>query len=77
MSSSNQWFGKLVSRAKSVQEQAKNGIEKLSVTLDKKIKEAQEDLEKYEILLIFIQTTFVGSGNSTTTLATINRKPGW
>ncbi len=46
MSSSNQWFGKLVSRAKSVQEQAKNGIEKLSVTLDKKIKEAQVDLEK-------------------------------
>jgi hypothetical protein len=46
MTSGNEWFGKIKSRAKVVGEQAKNRIEKLTETLDKKLKEAQEDLEK-------------------------------
>ena len=40
------WLGKIKSQAKSVQETAKNRLEKLSETLDNKIKEAREDLEK-------------------------------
>jgi hypothetical protein len=47
MATGNDWLGKFKSRAKAVQETAKNRIEKLSETLDKKIKEAQEDLERY------------------------------
>jgi hypothetical protein len=42
----NEWFGKFKSRAKSVQETAKNRIEKFSVTIDEKLKEAQDDLRK-------------------------------
>ncbi len=49
---SNDWFGKIKSRAKSVQETAKTRLEKLSDTLDKKIKEAQEDLDKYSFFFL-------------------------
>jgi hypothetical protein len=49
MAATNQWIGVLKSRAKSVQETAKSRIDKFTVTLDKKLKEAQEDLEKFEI----------------------------
>ncbi len=42
MTSPNQLFGYLKSRAKSVSA----GIGKITETLDKKLKEAQEDLEK-------------------------------
>ncbi len=49
---SNDWFGKIKSRAKSVQETAKNRLDKLSDTLDKKIKEAQEDLDKYSFFFL-------------------------
>lgn len=55
MSGNNDWFGKLKSRAKSVQESAKTSLVKLSDTVDKKLKEAQDDLERYEIMIfIFV-----------------------
>jgi hypothetical protein len=43
---SNKWLGKLKSGAKSVQEAAKIRLEKVSETLDKTLKEAQEDLDR-------------------------------
>ncbi|CAF3568334.1 unnamed protein product [Rotaria sordida] len=46
MYSANEWFGKLKSRAKSVHETAKTQIANITETLDKKLKEAQDDLEK-------------------------------
>lgn len=46
MAQNNDWFGKLKSRARSVQETAKTRLEKLSETVDKKLKEAQDDLER-------------------------------
>ncbi|CAF3782621.1 unnamed protein product [Rotaria sp. Silwood1] len=49
MTSPTEWFGKLKSQAKSIQETAKTRIEKLTETLDKKLKEAQEDLERQRL----------------------------
>ncbi|CAF2713616.1 unnamed protein product [Rotaria sp. Silwood2] len=46
MTTATEWFGKLKSRAKSVQETAKTQIEKLTDTIDKKLKEAEDDLIK-------------------------------
>ncbi|CAF4490674.1 unnamed protein product [Rotaria sp. Silwood2] len=46
MTTPTEWFGKLKSRAKSVQETAKTQIEKLTETIDKKLKEAEDDLIK-------------------------------
>lgn len=40
------WLGKIKSGAKSLQETAKNRLEKVSETLDSKLKEARDDLEK-------------------------------
>ena len=40
------WLGRIKSGAKSVQQTAQNRLEKLSQTLDDKIKEAREDLER-------------------------------
>ena len=40
------WLGKIKSGAKSLQETAKNRLEKVSETLDHKLKEARDDLEK-------------------------------
>ena len=51
MTSPNQIFGFIKSRAKSVRETAKSGLEKFTETVDKKLKEAQEDLEKYRCVL--------------------------
>lgn len=40
------WLGKIKSGAKSMQQTAQNRLEKLSQTLDDKLKEARDDLEK-------------------------------
>lgn len=53
MSSDNGWLGKVKSRVKSAQETAKNRLEKFSETVEKTIKEAQEDLEKYSFWFNF------------------------
>ena len=53
MTMRNQWFGKVKSRVKLAQETAKTKIEKITVTIDKKLKEAQEEIEKYGIVLLF------------------------
>jgi hypothetical protein len=53
MTSPNQIFGFIKSRAKSVREVAKSGLEKFTEAMDNKLKEAQEDLEKYGSLTIF------------------------
>ena len=47
MTSPNQIFGFMKSRAKSVRETARSGLEKITESMDKKLKEVQEDLEKY------------------------------
>jgi len=54
MTSANGWFTKIKSRAQSVHETAKTRIEKLTVTLDKKLQEAQEDLEKCGYFILFL-----------------------
>jgi len=41
----NGWLGKLKSGAKSVQEAAKDGLGKVSQSLEKTIKETQKDLD--------------------------------
>jgi hypothetical protein len=46
MTSTNQIFGFIKSRAKSVRESAASSIEKITETLDRKLKTAQEDLEE-------------------------------
>lgn len=43
---SNDWFGKMKKRAQMFQETAKTKLDKLSETVDKKVKEVQEDLEE-------------------------------
>ncbi len=42
----NGWLGKLKSGAKSVQEAAKNRLEKVSESLEKTRRETQEDLDR-------------------------------
>ncbi len=53
MSSGRQWLGNLKSKVKSAQETAKNRLEQLTDTIDKKLKEAQEELEKCGFLFYF------------------------
>ncbi len=43
---SNDWFGKIKKHAQTFQETAKTKFDKLSETVDKKIKEVQENREK-------------------------------
>ena len=49
MTSPNQFLGFIKSRAKSARETAMSRMEKITETLDKTLKEAQEDLEKCAI----------------------------
>ena len=75
MASGNKWLGKIRSGAKSVQEAAKTRLEKVSETIDKKIKEAQEDLDRYffpvnfesHCVLIFVKTTCSRSARTSST----------
>ncbi|CAF4896365.1 unnamed protein product, partial [Rotaria magnacalcarata] len=46
MTSANEWFGKIKSRALSVKKTATTRFGELTETIDKKLKEAQDDLEK-------------------------------
>lgn len=49
---SNGWFKKIKDQAQIVQGSAKNRLAHFTDTLDKKLKEAQDDLEKYISLFL-------------------------
>lgn len=48
------WFGKIKSGAKSLQETAKNRLEKVSESLDQKLKEARDDLDRLLVYFNFL-----------------------